>query len=144
MTGKNTKRSPGDAGRIGILLRRLADLVERSSTDEIDALLRGNGELRIYEVNSASRTVGIKCHHSYIDTTFSEVSEKLHASQTREAGSELLSNEFPTKVSIEKFARFLDLPVHRTDTIETLREKIVESEIGSKLRSDAVQGRKVK
>ena len=144
MTRKSNKRSPGDAGDVGILLRKLADLVERSSADELDVLLRGNGKLRIYEVRTASRVIGTKYRHSYSDTAFLEVSEKLHASQTREAGRELLDNAFPTKVAIEKFARFLDLPVHRTDTIDTLRDKIVESEIGSKLRSDAVQGRKVK
>lgn len=40
-------------------------------------------------------------------------------------------------------AAYLDLPVKPTDTVELLCTKIVESVIGSRLRSEAVQGKKL-
>ena len=147
MTAKSNKRSPGDAEHIGTLLRKLADLVERSSADEIGTLLQGGGELRIDEGGSGGslggRLGGSKPRQSYFDVTFAEVAEKLHATETREAGHELLDKECPTKAATEKLARFLDLPVYRTDTIDNLREKIVETQIGSRLGTEAVQGRKM-
>jgi hypothetical protein len=143
MTAKSNKRSPGDAEHIGTLLRKLADLVERSSADEIGTLLQGGSELRIDEGGSGGRLGGSKPRQSYFDVTFAEVAEKLHATETREAGRELLGKECPTKAATEKLARFLDLPVYRTDTIDNLREKIVETQIGSRLGTEAVQGRKM-
>ena len=143
MIRKRNKGSLGNADHIGRLLRKLADLVERSTADEINALLRGKCELRIYEEDSGSRTVGLKRQHSGSNMKLRQVAEKLRAFETREAGKGLLDAEFPTKVSIEELARFLDLPVNRTDTIDSLNEKIVESQIGSRLRSEAVQGKKV-
>lgn len=142
MTIKSRKKSYSDGENIGILLRKLADLIERSTADEINILLRGNSELRIYKDDLESRAVSSKRDDSNFDMTLSQVTEKLCALQTREAGSDLLHTEFPTKVSIEKLARFLDLPVNRTDTFSTLCVKIVESQIGSRLRSEAVQGKK--
>ena len=143
MTVKKIKRSLSNAKHIGMVLRKLADLVEKSSTDDIDALLRGNGELQVCRAGSRLREVGSKRQHLPSEELYSVVAKKLHSSQTREVGRKLLASKFSTKISIEEFARFLDLPVHRTDTIDSLCEKIVESEIGSRLRSEAVQGRKV-
>ena len=120
----------------------MADLVEIFSVDDINALLKGKGELQIIKDNPTPKATGAKQHHLMSDESYSEVTEKLRAFKTRETGMELLISTFPTKESTEKFARFLDLPVHKTDSIELLREKIVEAEIGSKLRSYAVQGRK--
>ena len=49
MTIKSRKKSYSDGENIGILLRKLADLIERSTADDINILLRGNSELRIYK-----------------------------------------------------------------------------------------------
>jgi hypothetical protein len=51
----------------------------------------------------------------------------------------LKDNTF-TLDGLEKLARLMQLPIQREDTAERLRLKIVESAIGSRLRSDAIEG----
>lgn len=41
---------------------------------------------------------------------------------------------------LRKFMRILDLPVSRTDTVDKLHYKIVDSTVGYKLRSTAIRG----
>ena len=142
MTVKSDRRPPNRSRYISILLRKVVDLVERSTPEDVDALLRGESVLAIVRGYPRTSKVATKGRSSYAHISFSDIAIKLHALDTREAGMEFLLREFPTKVSIEKFARFLDLPVQRTDSMQYLFEKVVESEIGSRLRSEAVQGKK--
>ncbi len=46
-------------------------------------------------------------------------------------------------IAMEKFARHLDLPVNRADTVERLCNKIVAAVIGVRLSSEAVRGKKI-
>ena len=134
---------PDHRKSLALLLRDLADLVEQSSARDVDSLLRGDRELHIIIPNQNYKKTGGPSKKSGTATPFVKISERLNSLATREAGRKRLDKELPTKKSLEKFARFLDLPVHRTDTIELLRDKIIESAIGSRLRSEAVQGRKM-
>lgn len=143
MTVKRIKNPSLNSEQLGKILKKLVDLVEKSSADEIESLLSESGELRIYRVRSKSRSIKTNRLNPPPDESYTETAKKLHSFQTREAGKRLLGNTFSTKHSIENFARFLDLPVHRRDTIAILTEKIIESEIGSRLRSEAVQGKSV-
>jgi len=69
-----------------------------------------------------------------------EIAAKLQTLRPREAGERLLQDEAPNRPALEALARFLQLPVQRDDTIERLRAKIIENTIGSRLRSEAIQG----
>ena len=142
MKRKSSKRSPDAVEHMSVLLKKLVDLMERSSNEEFELLLRGDGELKIQATNRQPKKTDSMRRQVHLDATLSEIADKLRSLQTREAGRELLGSEFLTRASIEKFVRFLDLPVHRTDTIEILQERTIEAEIGSRLRSDAVQGKK--
>jgi hypothetical protein len=124
------------------LLRRLAAVVEQSSSRELDALLRGERELRVVVGSRNGRSERSLPGLGWSHKEFTAIASRLSELATREAGRDLLDGALPTRASLERFARFLDLPVQRTDTIELLREKIIESAIGSRLRSEAVQGRK--
>jgi hypothetical protein len=124
------------------LLRRLATLVEQSSHRDLDALVRGDKELRLIMTSDNGKPVRGARHAVWSQEGFATISARLAGLETREAGRELLDEALPTKASLERFARFLDLPLQRTNTIESLREKIIEAAIGSRLRSEAVQGRK--
>ncbi len=138
------KKLSKEAEKIGVLLRKLANLVERSSEDDIETLLRGRARLEIRKsgMNGVKKGLSDSRHcPPCLNKEFPEIDKKLSSFQTREAGMKFLATKFPRKIMVAEFARFLDLPVHRTDTIETLRNKVVESRIGSRLRSEAVQGR---
>lgn len=134
---------PDHRKSLALLLRQLADLVEQSSTRDVNSLMRGDRELQIIAPDLNDKTTEISWRRNEVGALSIEISEKLNGLATREAGRELLDKELPTKTSLEKFARYLDLPVHRTDKIETLIDRIIESAIGSRLRSEAVQGRKM-
>jgi hypothetical protein len=69
-----------------------------------------------------------------------EIAEKLHVLRSREDGERLLQDETPNRPALEALARFFQLPVQKDDTIERLRAKIIENTIGSRLRSEAIQG----
>jgi len=86
-----------------------------------------------------------KKQHSQLPTKFGqqevkEIAARLQTLRTREAGEVLLKDEALNRRSLEALARFLQLPVQRDDTIERLRAKIIENTIGSRLRSEAIQG----
>lgn len=134
---------PDQRKSLALLLKRLADLVEQSSARDVDSLLLGDSALHIIVPNQNDKRAWSSSKRSGTATPSVKISEKLSGLATREAGRELLDKELPTKTSLEGFARFLDLPVHRTDRIESLRDRIIEFAIGSRLRSEAVQGRKM-
>lgn len=138
MIKKCAVKSVENKNQMGILLRKLAELVEKSSETEIGDLLSGSRSLQIKQTKSGKRMSPLKDQKP--DVSFPDIAQKLKTCKTRDAGKELLQQEVYTKAQAEKLVRFLDLPVHRTDKIETLLERIVESEIGSRLRSEAVQG----
>ncbi len=140
MIKNSDKRSSDEARKIGTLLRKLANLVEKSSEDEIKVLLRGRAQLEIRKSGPKKELADSRHRSLCLKKEFFKIDQKLSSFQTREAGVKFLITEFPKKILVEEFARFLDLPVHRTDTVETLRKKVVESRIGSRLRSEAVQG----
>lgn len=69
------------------------------------------------------------------------IAAQLQVLKSREDGESLLREKIPNKRGLEEFARFLQLPVQRDDTTERLRAKIIENTIGSRLRSEAIQGK---
>lgn len=143
MTIKGSRKGSGGAKQLAAMMRKFADLIERSSTVEVDGLLSGKMELQIRETTPREKSPTPRRLNTDPDVSYGEIAAKLAAFQSRDLGMEFLRNEFSTRISIEKLARHLDLPVLRTDTFDSLCEKIVESEIGSRLRSEAVQGKKL-
>lgn len=149
MSRKSDSISGKGAADTGELLRMLASLLESLSEDQIEDLIRGSSELRVHklkrdEISRVSEVSRVPKYNRVLDDSkFPKILARLQVLTTREAGREVLEEEFPSRASIERFARFLDLPVQRSDKIETLRHRIIESEIGSRLRSEAVQGKRM-
>lgn len=68
------------------------------------------------------------------------LSEKLLSIQDRNEAFSFLSSNFKTKKNLESVARLLEVPVLKTDRLESLSEKIVEATVGARKRSEAIQG----
>lgn len=66
---------------------------------------------------------------------------QLQMLKSRDEGDALLRASASNRSGLETIARFLQLPVQRDDTVDKLRAKIVENTIGSRLRSEAIQGK---
>ena len=120
------------------ILRRLADFVDGRSDEELAPLfqqaasLMQGATIRRKQQNSSK---GQKAHES-----LSEIAAQLRGLHSREDGDALLRKLITNRSALESLARLMQLPVQRDDTVERLREKIVENAIGSRLRSDAIQG----
>jgi len=126
-----SKRSPFD------ILHIVADFLQGLSESEISDLLRGQVELAILPVDAEKKR---KKATSASDAEMQETLEKLYSAQMREAGFKILEKHHPTKNDLEALARYADLPVRHRDKISDLKERIVESTIGYRLRSQAIQG----
>ncbi len=120
------------------LLRKLADYVDNRSDAELAPLFELAQRLKpdapVRERDSSfgklKKDIGF----------YQAISKRLSVLQSREEGETLLIDSVPRRGELEALARTLQLPVQRDDTVERLRAKIVENVIGSRLRSQAIQG----
>lgn len=140
MKSGHTDVTPAQVAR---LLRALASLVEKSSHQEIAALLRGQAtlsEMRHNKGESRSQPDLMP----YAPPDLSELSNKLHSLDSRDDGFSLLSSMSLTRRELESLGRLVGIPVLKTDNMERLAQKIVESSIGSRLSSEAIRGERAK
>jgi len=127
------------------LLRVLAETLEDMTIGEYDQLLDGRGRLKF----SAFDKKGKERSKGSSKATFEELQtlgDQLRETKTREEARELLRKDprTPRKDNLEQLARLLKVHVNKHDTRATVEDKIVESVIGVKLRSEAIQGLNLK
>jgi hypothetical protein len=120
------------------LLRRLADYVDHRSDAELLPLIQQAASLKPERTNRKKYQSSPKT--SKETGYFSQIGSQLQELESREAGEALLLEKDLKRDDLETLARILQLPVQRDDSMERLRAKIVENVIGSRLRSDAIQG----
>jgi hypothetical protein len=124
---------------LATILRMLADYVERYPDPELTPIFeQATSLMRMAE---SKRKTRIFSSVRFGSEELNEVVAELRDLPSREDGVALLLAWAPSRRELEVLARFLQLPVQRDDTVERLRAKIVESTIGSRLRSDAIQGK---
>ena len=119
------------------LLRQLADFIERRSDEELAPLFQQAQRL---VTKRAPRKFAKDVKPGMEEARPDDLAAQLSIMRTREAGEMLLREKIPNREGLERLARFLQLPVQRDDTVNRLRTKIVENSIGSRLRSEAIQG----
>jgi len=115
--------------------------------NEIDVtnLESGKYELKFELVNKKELNKKSKSHIlSFDEFTLQSIISDLNKMKTREEGIILLTSKCSSRFDFETLAKKMDIPFQKSDTIERLKEKIIESSIGYKLRSQAIQGSKGK
>jgi len=121
------------------LLRRCADSLSEMSDEEIDAIVSGELDLNLSFVRK--KPPPPKKQPALLDEPrLTELSIRLRALPSREAGDRLLEDNAPTRSALEVVARYLDVPVRKEDRAEDLRRRIIEATIGFRLGSAAIQG----
>lgn len=70
-----------------------------------------------------------------------KVLDELSLLATRDEAQTYLNVRYPSKKVMELIARKLDIPIVKKDKVDELRDKIVEATVGSRIRSQAIQGR---
>ena len=66
---------------------------------------------------------------------------KFKECSTREDGFVVLSQYMNDKKTLTEFARMLDISVLKQDSVDKIKEKIIESTVGAVIRSNAIQGK---
>ncbi len=124
--------------QIGDLLRMIADFVGRLTDSEIDALLARTVHLSLSgDIPPSKRRARSKERPR--DTA--PLIAALREARTRDEAESVLEREEISKSMLERVARELDLPVLRSDSVDRLRQKIVEASVGYRINSEAIQGR---
>jgi hypothetical protein len=122
------------------LLRSLAQCIESSSAEEIDDLLAGQRRLEI-ESAGPGRTQMQKPKNLVSSARdWTAIADQLKGLPSREEGQSLIQGLSLKRKELESLARAMNLPVSKDDSIERLRQKIIESSIGSRLASQAIRG----
>ncbi len=120
------------------VLARIATFIRSLSPSQIDGLVRGEMRLALVDKDELIRSRSHRFQASLPDPEL--IRQTLSQLTTREEGLAYLSSLELTKPSLERLAAAFDLPVRKTDTVEKLKDRIVEATIGYRLRSEAIRG----
>ena len=131
-----------DKQAMAVLIRQFAELVEGLEEVDIDEILRRQLKLKLVSEHTAKRGSRYEKRGGGESVTTAEMKEKLSVLVTREAAESYLDSVAPRKVDLITLARYLKIPIHNSDTVERLRDKIVDSTVGFRLRSHAIRGDK--
>lgn len=122
--------------------RMLLDIIvasmRRLSDRDIEALIDGQARFVLESIDPAPASRGVL--NPATDSKLMKVIAELHSAPSRDEANAILGNANLRSVELRKLMRILDLPVSRTDTVDKLHYKIVDSTVGYKLRSNAIRG----
>ena len=120
------------------LLRDLARQIQSLEPSDVDDVLAGAAKLEV-RVENGKRPTRTKSR-TPVDEELYQVARTLRELTKREDGEKLLDERASSKDDMVRLSRILDLPVQKRDTAEQLRSRLIESTIGFRLRSAAIQG----
>ena len=108
-------------------------------------------EADLIDISSGKATLKIEIakNKSTIQATspnemdLSNVKSVLDSFQSREEVLKYLNQNFKIKKDLISLAKMVDAHVQKSDKIDQLKEKIIESTIGFKLRSAAIQNKSI-
>ena len=124
--------------KLAAVLRMIADLVEKSSPEEMEKLQH----LSLADVlaDAVPKKKGKRKQDAKSDAPeLRTFIEGLNGSTTREEAASKIDQASLGKADLEVVARELHLPVLREDSSKRLVEKIVEATVGSRLNSLAIR-----
>ena len=133
-----------DAGRATAIqvLEQVIKALRELSEEDFERLTRGELEVSVSLVRRATNKPGRRrqVEPSVDDERFGELQARLAAAGSREEGQRIVVEAFACKERLFAFAKWLDLPVQRTDTVKRIREKVVTQTVGRRLSGKAVRG----
>jgi hypothetical protein len=126
------------ANVLAAVLIGAADAVRSWSDEDVAAFLSGDRELIIRAPRRTTRSSPAST--AAAARRAEEVRSALNAMHSREAGIAHLEQLGLKREELRALVSALDLPTNRSDNVERLRSRIVESLIGYRLRSQAIRG----
>lgn len=133
------KKSNGEA--IAKVLSTVANAIESLDEADLESLLSGDLRFEIVAVTSKQRHGESDSAYSSIDSAaLDKLARLLQDADDRSRGWEILEEHTSNKDSLIQLARHLDLPCQKKESVDRLKEKIIEATIGFRLRSAAIRG----
>jgi hypothetical protein len=117
------------------LLKHLAKATERLTDDEIAEVVAGKRRIILTTEDATADRPTVRTGEQ---PDFGDLIAGLQSAETRDAANRLIDETELTRTQLAQLAKSLDLPVHRGDDTARLREKIIETTIGFRLRSNAI------
>lgn len=122
-----------------ILFKELQDALSYLTESEFEKVASGSYQLSIRLQKKKINILNDKVEKA--TPNYESILNGLTAITNREDGVEFLNTHFKTKSEMERFARSIDVAVMKTDKLDRIRDNIIESTIGARLRSDAIQNK---
>ncbi|WP_175911897.1 hypothetical protein [Burkholderia sp. BCC1640] len=121
--------------------------VDISALDKIFRAIRALSESDLQKLGDSNFDVQIKFSRRRIDdapqvSTFplEMVAAKLTAFDDRREAQIYLRSVAETKKDLERVARHFEMVISKQDTVDVLADRIIETTVGARLRSRAIQG----
>ena len=123
------------------LLEQVVDALRELSDADFEKLMTSELEASVSFLRPAARKRARRqAAAPAADEGFGEVQAKLAAAGSREEGRRIVEEAFTGKVELFAFAKWLDLPVQRSDAARRIRDKVVTRTVGRRLSGQAVRG----
>ncbi|ELY2476128.1 hypothetical protein SMB83_002229 [Cronobacter sakazakii] len=128
-----------DLKQLASVFRELQDAILELSNNDIEKIISGDYQFTL-KLTRKKNNIESKSQLNN-NKGFDYLLELLSQCSSREGGVEILTKELNNKSEYEKFARHVDVVVMKSDKIEKIRENIIESTVGARLRSNAIQNK---
>lgn len=125
------------------IFHSLSKAIDNLSEDEILDIESGDFEINFLFSDKKS-VVKKNKEKIYLDErVLSRVNKLLNEALTREEGVLILEEHLKGRAELESFAKSIDVPIMKNDKVINIKEKIVDSTVGARLRSGAILGKKI-
>lgn len=118
-----------------LLLQRVGHWLRKLSSDDVADLVTGRAVIQLHYPDRAVRRTTKLSNQDQLD-----ILQGLTEMSSRADGETYLQSLRLNRTSLEALARHLEVPVQKSDNVARLREKLIESAIGYRLRSQAIRG----
>ncbi|MCL1078717.1 hypothetical protein D5R81_12570 [Parashewanella spongiae] len=126
------KSKTNDYAKFLTILAKQASLI---CVDDIKRVLNNELDLKI-NLSPVKQVESTK--KLFLDIDLEKIVNELNDINDRNVALDKL--QMINKKGLEVIARSLDIAIQRTDKVEAIKNKIVESTVGARLRSSAIQG----
>ncbi len=122
-----------------VLLKQLVRQIQSMDDRQLSEVIAGTAKLEVRAVRRKRASPSTK-HRRLTDEELRWLGETLRSIRTREEGNQLLDEGITTKDGMARLARQLDVSVQKSESADKIRARIIESNIGFRIRSAAIQG----
>lgn len=119
--------------------RRILAAIEQLSEDEISKIGDESYSIEIRLTRKRKKEEPISPVQG---ADLAEVIKSITAFASWEEAQQFLKTNFINRKSLELIARKLDIPISKQDKVQNLRDKVVETTFGARIRSQVIQGTK--